>query len=205
MPQPYRRVACVCQNPLCNKVFHRKPSEIAKGAYKYCSYTCKGLGTRIPYQERFWLYVQKTETCWLWTGASLTAGYGVLGVSGRSTANTLAHHVSWEIHHGAIPEAMQILHTCDNPPCVNPAHLFLGTDQENSDDKLSKQRQARGETQGNSKLTPTLVYEIRSLKGHMTPTLTAKKYKISKVTVWRIWQRLIWGHLPEISQQSPLL
>jgi hypothetical protein len=106
----------------------------------------------VPLAERFWAKVQKTDTCWLWIGSLLTrGGYGQLG------GGVKAHRVSWELHHGPIPDGMHVCHHCDNPPCVNPAHLFLGTSGDNARDKA---RKGRAPTPG-AKLTYEIAQEIR--------------------------------------------
>jgi hypothetical protein len=91
--------------------------------------------------ERFWSKVGKgsAASCWEWTGARIPQGYGSLGTRERSQIG--AHRISWSIHNGPIPPGMFVLHRCDNPPCVNPAHLFLGTQLDNMRDKLQKGRQ----------------------------------------------------------------
>jgi len=92
---------------------------------------------------RFWLRVQKSDTCWEWTGARLK--YGLLSVKGRPR---WAHRVSWVLTYGTIPPGLCVLHHCDNPPCVRPDHLFLGTTLENIADRDRKGRQARGDRSG---------------------------------------------------------
>src|SRR3990167_6368362 len=87
--------------------------------------------------ERFWRKVEKTHGCWLWTGARLTKGYGLVR---RDTVGILAHRYSWILAHGAIPENMDVCHHCDNPQCVRPDHLFVGTRKANMEDKLTEQR-----------------------------------------------------------------
>ena len=87
--------------------------------------------------ERFWANVDKSDTCWEWTGYFHPYGYGVLYVEGK---NILAHRLSWELENGSIPEGMQVLHHCDNPPCVRHDHLFLGTQADNIEDMCEKGR-----------------------------------------------------------------
>ena len=93
---------------------------------------------------RFWKYVKKSEGCWIWTGAKKQGGYGVITVYRdedlRTHKRMLAHRLSWEIHNGKILDGLCVCHHCDNPPCVNPAHLFLGTMLDNTLDCYKKGR-----------------------------------------------------------------
>jgi len=100
---------------------------------------------RIPLFERFWQHVRKARGCWEWTGTKSPRGYGVIHNRGGSPPQPRAHRVSWEIHFGPVPTGLLVCHRCDNPMCVNPAHLFLGTNQDNSDDMVAKGRQCKGE------------------------------------------------------------
>ena len=102
---------------------------------------------RIPIEERFWRQTNKggATECWNWTGAPNMWGYGqIRDMNGRYGKKKLAHRISWNIHNGPIPNGMLVLHTCDNPLCVNPNHLWLGTHKDNNDDMMKKGRHSKG-------------------------------------------------------------
>lgn len=88
---------------------------------------------------RFWVNVVKTDGCWIWTGNFNAFGYGRIGNNGK---RELAHRFSWVLHYGPIPKGLIVCHHCDNTACVRPDHLFIGTQQDNMDDMISKNRQA---------------------------------------------------------------
>jgi hypothetical protein len=96
----------------------------------------------ITASTRFWNKVLKTDTCWLWTGTKDSRGYGRFAEMDRKMV--LPHRFSWEIHFGRIAQGLQVCHKCDNPSCVNPKHLFLGTNSDNIQDSLRKGRFATG-------------------------------------------------------------
>lgn len=105
------------------------------------------MGSKDTLARRFWSKVDRggRDDCWPWTGATLPAGYGfltrfVMVDSVRRRKTVYAHRISYELHCGEIPKDIFILHTCDNPGCVNPAHLMTGTHQDNMDDMANKGR-----------------------------------------------------------------
>lgn len=109
----------------------------------------------VPLEKRFWSKVKKGAGCWEWTGSVNGGGYGLIFVRASENARRVAHGLAWEITNGPVPEGMFVLHKCDNPPCVRPDHLFLGTHQDNMNDAASKGRMS------NNKLTDDDVRRIR--------------------------------------------
>ena len=134
--------------------------------------------------------VQKTETCWLWLADKVTGGYGRIKV-GRGLK--LAHRVSYELFVGKIPNGMQVLHSCDNPPCVNPKHLFLGNDRINVDDKIRKKRHCFGENHPKAKITEKDVFLIRS--SDLSKNQLAKAFGLTAQSISDILLRKSWRHL----------
>lgn len=142
--------------------------------------------------EKFWAKVNKDGECWEWTGAADYDGYGQLKIKGKMHT---AHRMSWELANGPIPRGEGphgtcVLHKCDNPSCVNPAHLFLGTHQDNVTDKVTKGRQShtRGSAHGNSKLSESQVSAIRYSFSTGVSTLKelAEMYPVSLRQIGRI-------------------
>jgi len=142
-------------------------------------------------------YMPITETgCWIWMAATVM-NYGVIGIGGRSKGNYLAHRLSWELHRGKIPEGMNVCHKCDNPFCVNPDHLFIGTQQDNVIDMHAKGRAntPHGENSGVTKITEETAREVLSMKGKMKASEASKHYKIPYSTIRGIWSRTRWKYL----------
>jgi len=153
---------------------------------------------RQRYEERFWKRVIKrgAEDCWEWTGAKSTAGYGQLRMYGQAF---YAHRLIWEWTYGSIPDGIEVCHACDNPECVNPAHLFLGSHADNIVDMHTKgrwrsKRGIRGEANGNSKLTWPDVREIRQryVAGGETQRGLAIEYGVGKTTIARVLRNQTW-------------
>lgn len=96
--------------------------------------------SRMTLAERVSRRTQRTSACWLWMGAADPEGYGIIKVAGRARRLT---RVAWEMAHGPIPADLLVLHSCDNPPCIRPDHLMLGTQRANIRDMLAKGRRPR--------------------------------------------------------------
>lgn len=97
---------------------------------------------RIQWEERLWTKVDKSGECWLWIANRNWAGYGLFKREGKTRA---AHREAWRAAHGDIPAGLQVLHRCDNRACVNPAHLFLGSQKDNIQDCIAKGRRKSGQ------------------------------------------------------------
>jgi hypothetical protein len=154
------------------------------------------MGKRITLEERFWKHVLFGDTCWEWVGCLYEGGYGMIRVDNR---NRRAHRIAWLLTYGEIPAGQLVCHKCDNPPCVRPSHLFLGTDADNMRDKRLKGRARwhRGHANGMAKLTDALVSDIRngSVSG-LSYRALARVYGLHYTTVGEIVRRKIWAHLP---------
>lgn len=138
--------------------------------------------------ERFWSKVDKTGDCWLWLGSKIKDGYGRFGLKSHKLA--LAHRVVWELTYGPIPKNMEVCHTCDNPPCVNPAHLFLAVHRTNMQDMVFKSRQSKGQHRPNHKLTDIKVREIR--QSSLSERKLAAIYSVGKSTIDVARRGLTW-------------
>ena len=150
---------------------------------------------RKPLAERFWEKVDKRgiDECWEWTAFRMRRGnYGTFGVDGRTLK---AHRVSWELAFGLIHGGLCVLHHCDNPACVNPAHLFLGTNADNAADRNRKRRTARGERIGNAVLTDNVVKQIRLMAQREKQIYVAARFGISRSNVSHIVNRNRWPHV----------
>lgn len=147
-----------------------------------------------------WLMQHKEispKGCWIFTGCKTTAGYGIVSVGGRNGKLMYTHRLMWASIYGEIGEGLEILHKCDNPPCMNPDHLFKGTQTDNNLDKVNKGRargnKNTGEDSGYHKLTWAKVAMIRELRLQgLTKTAIAKKFDIHRTTVAHIENGKTW-------------
>ncbi len=116
---------------------------------------------------------------------------------GEGSNMLLAHRISYELAYGPIPDGLNALHTCDNPPCINVEHLFLGTQQDNMDDKMAKGRQAYGEYQGSAKLSDDIIREIRRRydAGGITQEQLGREYHVHQTVVCKAINYEIWKYV----------
>lgn len=151
------------------------------------------LPDRASFEDRFWAQVERTGECWEWRGKLGRGGYGQTWRDGRAP---LVHRVSWELHYGPIPEGLFVCHRCDNPPCVRPDHLFLGTAKENTQDMMAKgrfrlSRKRRGEEHPRAKLTAEQAGLIRARVGTSRRKL-AEEFGVSPGTIRAIHEGRTW-------------
>lgn len=170
----------------CGVIFYVFPST---SHLRRCSFECR----KVPILESFlktgWDVLQ--SGCWEWKGRRM-GGYGVLGHT------KLAHRISWEHHRDKIPEGMNVLHHCDNPPCVNPDHLFIGTLGDNNRDRSQKgrTRTSIGEKRPLSKLKEGDITAIRSVPEYRgVCARLAEAYGVSLNLIWQIRRRKVWRHV----------
>lgn len=167
----------------------------ARGEYK-----------KRPIGERFWSKVDRSggpDACWPWTASRRLNGYGQFGVraEGKDLAPALSHRVAYELTNGLIPDGMHICHSCDNPPCCNPAHLWAGSRKDNMTDCSSKGRVAKnpshGEANGNSKLTEDDVRHILELrKQGLSQHAISRAVNVPRPTIKDIVTGFRWRHIP---------
>jgi DNA-binding XRE family transcriptional regulator len=187
-PSRYHHSMWECRCLGCSKVAVVDGSHLRRGTSTYCS--CRPR-RQLPFDRFNARHMPEPNSgCWIWLGAVSHHGYGKINVDGRTLR---AHRYSWELANGPIPDGMCVLHQCDNPLCVNPDHLFLGTSQDNMDDRDRKGRQARGEANGTAKLTAQQAQEIRV--SSLLQRELAAIYGVSRKTIINIQTGKGWAWL----------
>lgn len=157
-----------------------------------------------PIGPRFWSKVVKSDGCWEWQGGRFAGpGYGRFSIKHK---NTLAHRVAWELTYGPIPDGLFVCHRCDNPSCVRPGHLFLGTALDNNRDMAAKGRRADfrgrtgkplpGEMNGAAKLRAVDVLAIRNAP---SASGLAATYGVTASMIYRIRRGEAWRHLQGVA------
>jgi len=144
-------------------------------------------------EVRFWKNVDKTDSCWIYTGHKIY-GYGRIFVNNRTEC---AHRYSWCLKHKqSIPDGQLVRHMCDNPSCVNPDHLELGTHQDNANDRNSRNRQAKGSSHGKAKLSEQQVRLIKlRLQDNLSHQKIAEEFGVRHGTIHAIAVGRSWSHI----------
>lgn len=156
-----------------------------------------------PLQQRFWRYVQPQESgCWHWQGALNEHGYGVIGRGARGTGLVKAHRLAFEIASGQHLRRDQLVcHHCDNPACVNPAHLFVGTHRDNTQDCWRKGRGSQppvhlGSKNHSAKLHEGLIAQVFGLRAQgLTTYQLADVFSVSRTAICAVLNRKTWRHV----------
>ena len=194
--------------PFCLQSFTSKASQAKERVC--CSRQCQVLyrQTQEQIKKRFWASVDisgRPDSCWLWRGARSKSGYGNFRINYKQHK---AHRLAYEFTYGPICDGLFACHHCDNPPCCNPHHLFLGTAQDNSDDFFKKGRKrkeepfevmsqrSRGSGNGRAKLSESDIPCIRKLQGGKDIKEVAKLFHVSPSMVRFIWKGENWRHVP---------
>lgn len=180
-----------CGKPLPKRYLFRR---------SYCSDACMSRLVESLAPARFWAKVSKSPGCWEWTGYLNNMGYGQLSLNNRCT---YAHRYSWILAHGEIAKGLCVLHRCDNPKCVRPDHLFLGTKKQNSEDMMKKGRWTRpfirrsvGEQVHSSKLKAIDIPVIRGRIQSGEPLqVIARSFGVSHGAIYHIAKGNTWSHV----------
>lgn len=192
---PYGYCHCGCGKKTNILQFSNKRTGAIKGQpSKFLSGHSQRIKQTTP-EDVFWSHVAigADDQCWLWTGGCDSSGYGTKNWNGNTIS---AHRLAWQLKNGAIPVGLKVLHTCDNPKCCNPKHLWIGTDKDNAVDRMLKGRNRKqsGEESSFHKLTFAQVKAIREqyTSGETTIKRLSLEYHISETQVGRIIHNVSW-------------
>lgn len=146
-----------------------------------------------PFDEKY----KKSRWCWIWMAVKDKRGYGIYDKyeNGKKIFRRFAHRFMWERVNGPIPQGVNVLHRCDNPSCVNPKHLFIGTHADNVADKVSKGRQQKGEQVHFAVLNEDQVRRIIALLGKQSIASLAREYGVSWHAIYAISKGKSWKHI----------
>lgn len=165
-------------------------------------------GFSTTFESRFLqsFKINPNTECWEWFERKLPFGYGMISRGKRFSKIELAHRASWMLFRGPIPKLLCVLHHCDNPCCVNPHHLYLGTRVQNMIDSVNRkrngavthpQKQVRGESNPMSKMNDKDVIYIREkVKFGIPMAVLARRFHVGRKTISNIFHRVTWGHVP---------
>lgn len=189
-----QRIYATCQG--CGEQFVTQPQRAKEGRDKFCSRGCFAHNRHLiakPLEERFWKHVRKTDACWLWTAYKDEHGYGYIA-TGTGSKPMRARRVSWELHYGPVPDGKEVLLTCDDPSCVCPDHLILGTAFDRVRLAVERGHTTRGR---GKKLSEDVVRAIRTryAAGGTTQQQLSQEYGVNQATVSEIIRHLIWSHI----------
>lgn len=207
MPQKYRDktswIEALCEQ--CRVTFRHRASEQRRFCSRRCASNHAVGRERVSANVRVWQFINQTATCWLWTGAKSPGGYGAFNVKRRVVR---AHRFIWELLCGPIPDGLEVCHNCpgrDNPSCVRPEHMFLGTHAENLTDMVRKGQSrfvlrdyARsGESHRSARLTENQVRTIRQryAASGITQYDLAREYGVSQFAISSIIRGRTWRHI----------
>ena len=191
------QIPSVCDQ--CGTSLLRYSSHIAK--HVFCNKECRRLFITTPLEERFWQYVYKTACCWLWQGTMHKQGYGIFATVPRTDTSRkyrviTAHRMVWILTYGPISDKLNVCHNCpggDNPRCINPAHLFVGTQQENIRDGMAKGRiNFSGAHSPCAKLTETQARYVLAMKGIKSQRQLSQELGVAASTIQWIHTRKNW-------------